>query len=326
MCTRVTYLGQDGLVITGRSMDWFEDMGTELWAFPRGMARDGAAGPRSVKWTSKYGSVIASGYGIGTTDGLNEKGLVANLLYLVEAGYPKDDGKRPTLCIAVWPQYVLDNFATTAEVVEALAADAFVVLAPDLPNGKPLSLHLAVSDASGDSAIFEYVDGALQVHHSRDYQVMTNSPVFDQQLAINAYWETIGGMTMLPGTNRAADRFVRASFYVHALPQTTDVRRALAGVLGVVRNVGVPLGISVEGQPNISSTLWRTVSDQSDPTYFFDAATSPNAFWVPLAKLDLSEGAPVRKLPLAGGETYAGSAVGDFVATTPFKFFEAPAS
>lgn len=326
MCTRVTYLGPDGLVITGRSMDWFEDMGTELWAFPRGMERDGAAGTRSLRWTSRYGSVVASGYGIGTTDGLNEKGLVANMLYLAEAGYPEDDGERPTLCIAAWPQYVLDNFATTAEVVEALGADAFVILAPDLPNGKAMSLHLAVSDASGDSAIFEYVDGALQVHHSHEYQVMTNSPVFDQQLAVNAYWETIGGLTMLPGTSRAADRFVRASFYVHALPQTTDLTDALAGVLGVVRNCSVPLGIHVEGQPNISSTLWRTVAEQRVPTYFFDAATSPNTFWVPLADLDLSEGAPPMKLPLAGGETYAGSAAASFVAAAPFKFFEAPAS
>jgi penicillin V acylase-like amidase (Ntn superfamily) len=88
----------------------------------------------------------------------------------------------------------------------------------------------------------------------------------------------------------------------------------------------VPLGISVEGQPNISSTLWRTVAEQRDPTYFFDAATSPNTFWVPLADLDLSEGAPPLKLPLAGGETYAGSAAGNFVATAPFTFFEAPAS
>jgi penicillin V acylase-like amidase (Ntn superfamily) len=186
MCTRVTNLGPDDLVITARSMDWFEDMGTDLWAFPRGMARDGAAGPRSVRWTSKYGSVIAAGDDIGTTDGLNEAGLAANMLYLVEAEYPEDEGTRPTLCISTWPQYVLDTFATTAETVEALAADPFVLLAPDLPNGKPMSLHLAVSDASGDSAISEYVGGKLQIHHGREYQLMTNSPVYGEQLAMDS--------------------------------------------------------------------------------------------------------------------------------------------
>ena len=64
-----------------------EDPGTDLWAFPKGQSRDGGAGPGSIKWTSKYGSVIASFYNIGTVDGMNDAGLVANALYLVEADY-----------------------------------------------------------------------------------------------------------------------------------------------------------------------------------------------------------------------------------------------
>ncbi len=92
----------------------------------------------------------------------------------------------------------------------------------------------------------------------------------------------------------------------------------------MIRNASVPLGISTPGQPNISSTLWRTMSDHKHRTYFFDAATSPNAFWTPLEDLDLAAGAPVKKLPLAGGETYSGNAAGDFVAAAPFAFFAAP--
>ena len=79
-CTRVVYLGEDQQIMTGRTMDWKYDVGTNLWIFPRGMERSGAAGPQSLKWKSKYGSVIASGYDISTTDGVNEKGfrIVAN--------------------------------------------------------------------------------------------------------------------------------------------------------------------------------------------------------------------------------------------------------
>jgi len=40
-CSRVLYHGEDGIVITGRTMDWFEDMHTSLRAFPAGMHRDG---------------------------------------------------------------------------------------------------------------------------------------------------------------------------------------------------------------------------------------------------------------------------------------------
>src|SRR5208283_1823396 len=83
-CTRLVYLGTNGDVITARSMDWKSEMPTNLWIFPRGIERTGQAGPNSIKWTSKYGSVIASAYDVATSDGVNEKGLEANLLWLVE--------------------------------------------------------------------------------------------------------------------------------------------------------------------------------------------------------------------------------------------------
>ena len=330
-CTRAVYIGSAGMVITGRSMDWAEDMHTNLWVFPRGIARDGAAGPDSPKWTSKYGSLVASGYDIGTADGMNEEGLVANLLYLAESDYGSTEGKPP-LSMALWAQYVLDNFASVSEAVAALEKEPFRVVTATLPNGKTAQLHLAISDASGDSAIFEYLGGKLVIHHGKQYRVMTNSPSYDQQLALNAYWKDIGGLTFLPGTNRAADRFARASFlieaipteeapaYISAVPDHSYANQAAASVLSVMRSVSVPLGITTPGQPNISSTLWRTVADQKNKVYFFDSSTSPNTFWVPLSSLDFSPGAPVGKLTLAGGRIYSGNAADDFVDSEPFTF------
>jgi penicillin V acylase-like amidase (Ntn superfamily) len=134
-CTRSLSVGDNNTVITGRNMDWKEDMASNLWIFPAGMKRDGASGPRSIAWTSKYGSVIVSGYEAGTTDGMNARGLVANLLYLAESDYGTPDGSRPLLSISAWAQYVLDNYATVAEAVDALRAEPFSILAPTLPNG-----------------------------------------------------------------------------------------------------------------------------------------------------------------------------------------------
>jgi penicillin V acylase-like amidase (Ntn superfamily) len=228
-CTRSLYVGDDGTVITGRNMDWKEDMGSNLYIFPAGMKRDGASGPKSITWTSKYGSVVVSGYEVGTTDGMNEKGLVANLLYLAESEYSAPEPSRPFLSISAWTQFVLDNYATVAEAVDALRAEPFNILAPTLPNGAPAALHLSMSDATGDSAILEYVGGRLVIHHSKEYTVMTNSPVYDQQLALNAYWKDIGGLTFMPGTNRAADRFVRTSFLHNAIPRKLD-QNYIAGV------------------------------------------------------------------------------------------------
>ncbi|MEJ2673358.1 MAG: linear amide C-N hydrolase [Deltaproteobacteria bacterium] len=335
-CTRAVYLGQDGTVITGRSMDWKEDIQTNLWVFPRGMKRDGAAGPNSPKWVSKYGSVIASGYDIGTADGINEKGLVTNLLYLAESDYGRLNGKPP-LAMSLWAQYVLDNFDTVAGAVAALRQEPFRLVTMKLPNGAGAQLHLAISDSTGDSAIFEYLDGKLVIHHGKQYQVMTNSPSYDQQLALDSYWKLIGGLTFLPGTNRAADRFARASFlinavpkavapsYIKAVPGETYAHQAVLSVLSVIRSVSVPLGITTPGQPNISSTVWRTVADQKNLVYYFDSATSPNVFWVPLAELDLKAGAPVKKLTLTGGKVYAGDAASKFKPAQPFVFQSVPA-
>lgn len=320
-CTRVVYTGDNNIVLTGRSMDWKTPMESNLWAFPRGMERNGEVSGNSLKWTSKYGSVITSAFEICSTDGINEKGLVANILWLVESQYPVRDKNKPGITIAAWVQYVLDNYATVDEVVKALEADSFQIVTTQVPGEDRLAtLHLSVSDSTGDSAIFEYLNGKLTVHHSKDYKVLTNSPVYDQQLAIASYWKQVGGLDFLPGTNRASDRFARADFYVNVLPKTNDNKLAIASVFSVVRNASVPYGISTPDKPEIATTQWRTLSDSKNKIYFFEETLTPNTFWVDLNKLDLSKGAPALKLELASGQTYTGEVSANFKKAMPFEF------
>ncbi|MEK6481611.1 linear amide C-N hydrolase [Catalinimonas sp. 4WD22] len=326
-CTRVVYQGPNGTIITARSMDWKENIPANLWVLPRGMQRNGEAGPNSIQWTSKYGSVVTSSWDIATSDGMNEKGLVANMLWLAESQYPEFDsqGGKKGLAISLWLQYVLDNFATVEEAVRAMEKEAFVVVSSIIPGtDRFTTLHLSMSDASGDNAILEYIEGKLVIHHDRSYHVMTNSPIFEQQLAINQYWKSIPGNIMLPGTNRAADRYVRASYYIDAIPQTDDTRMALASVFGVIRNCSVPLGISSETEPNISSTRWRTVADQKNLVYYFDNVLNPNVVWVEFSKLDFSEGAEVKKLSLANNENYSGESSASFQVSAPLRFAGLP--
>jgi len=327
-CTRLVYHGADNDVITARSMDWKLDIATNLYIFPRGMARTGEAGPNSIRWTSRYGSVISTGYDISTTDGMNEAGLMANLLWLVESEYPPfGKGSKPGLTIAAWAQYVLDNFATVEEAVAELRKEPFTIVTDNVPGEHRLAtLHLSISDATGDSAIIEYVDGKQVIHHSRAYQVMTNSPIFEEQLALAEYWKQIGGVTFLPGTNRSADRFARASFYVNAIPKSEDPVTALASVFSVIRNVSVPFGITTPNEPNISSTRWRTVADHKRKLYFFESALTPNTFWVDLKKVDFSPVAKVLRLDLGKDQrnVFAGEALDAFRPTQPFKFLGLP--
>ena len=297
-CTRAVYLGPDGMTVTGRTMDWREDPLTNLYIFPRGVVRRGANTDKTVFWTSKYGSLSAAGYDIGITDGMNEAGLVANLLFLPESVYERPGDTRPVMGLSVWTQYVLDNFATVDEAVAELSKEKFRIDAPDLPNGVQSRLHLG-----------------------RQCQVMTNSPFYDDQLAILGYWRQIGGLTMLPGTNRASDRFVRASFYIDAVVQTSDPKIAVPAVMSVMRNVSVPYGISTPDKPHISSTRWRTVCDQKNRVYYFEPTLAMETFRVDLAKIDFGKGTPERVLKLVGGRTYTGDATAEFRRSDkPFVF------
>jgi penicillin V acylase-like amidase (Ntn superfamily) len=103
---------------------------------------------------------------------------VANILYLAESDYgdPAKTGK-PALSVGAWAQYVFDNFATVKETVDAMRDPPFTIVAPVLPNGRAAAAHLSLSDPSGDSAILEYIDGELVIHHGPEYRVMTNSPI-----------------------------------------------------------------------------------------------------------------------------------------------------
>lgn len=320
-CTRVVYDGPDGMIVTGRTMDWKEDPLTNLYIFPRGMEKKGAESASTIQWTSKYGSVVAAGYDIGICDGMNEKGLVANLLFLPESVYETDNDVRPVMGLSIWTQYVLDNFATVEEAVNELKKDKFRIDAPDLPNGVKSRLHLAISDSTGNSAIIEYLDGNISIYEGKEFQVLTNSPAYNLQLAVNDYWKQVGGLNMLPGTNRSSDRFARASFYINAVLQTPDPYIAVPTVFSVIRNVSVPYGISTPDSPHISSTRWRSVCDQKNSVYYFEKTVPMAVMHINLNEIDFSKDSGERVLKLTDGENYEGNVTKEFVKTAhPFKF------
>ena len=124
----------------------------------------------------------------------------------------------------------------------------------------------------------------------------------------------------LPGSNRSADRFVRAAYYVNAIPQSKVAQVNVASMFSVIRNVSVPYGISTQGQPHISSTRWRVVADQKNLIYYFENVLTPNVVWVNLKEVDFSKASGVRKLALDKGQVYAGNALKHFVKSSPFTF------
>jgi choloylglycine hydrolase len=315
-CSRVTWLGPDGMVITGRSMDWPYSFNSHLYAVPAGSTQDGAGGVNSLTWTRKYGAIEVAGTTDpngpidGVFDGMNEKGLVANLLYLGESDFgpvPTDD--RPRLSFAAWVDYVLTTFATVNEVVDAFTDPSIYIVPINFGPGGAAhpTVHLSVTDASGDSAIIEYLDGKPVIHHGREYQVMTNSPTYSEQLTLNAEWDDVDKNKELPGSIQSQDRFVRASYYLSKLPQTSDDRQAVAGVFSVMRNVSVPWGVGDPEHPNLSPTYWRSVADSTNKIYYFESALSPNIVWVNLNNVNLGPGSGIRAVKVEENYSISGN-------------------
>lgn len=300
-CTRILWNNNKLAVIVGRTMDWPESTEPILTVMPSGMKRNGGLlggvaiiQENPAEWTSKYGSLIVPVYGIGTADGLNERGLAGHMLYLTAADYGPRDPSKPGLQAGLWLQYVLDNAATVDEALTILNA---VQIQPAEARGRHATVHLALEDAGGDSTVIEPIDGKMVVHHGRKYRVMTNDPTYDEQLALLAKMDFSkpSSTTPLPGNVNPVDRFQRASYYLAMLPEPTGERAAVAGMLAITRNVSVPFGAPYKDF-GIYNTEYRTVIDLTARRYFFELTTSPNMVWVDLPKLNLTAGSPVLEL------------------------------
>lgn len=300
-CSRILWNDNKLAVVVSRTMDWPESTEPKLVVFPRGVQRDGGVVGTEIvvkdnpaKWTSRYGSIATTIYGIGTVDGMNESGLAIHLLYLTATDFGPRDASMPGLHAGLWGQYVLDNAASVQEALKQLEGVQIVMAEA---RGRKATVHLAMEDASGDSAIVEYIDGKPVIHHGRQYRIMTNDPTYDQQLALlkQQDFSKPSSDMALPGNVNPRDRFQRAAYYSALLPEPKNQREAVAGILAIARNVSVPFGAPYKGF-GIYNTEYRTAIDLTNKIYFFELSTSPNLIWADLTKFDLAPGAPVMEL------------------------------
>ncbi len=120
--------------------------------------------------------IVTTIYGVGTIDGMNERGLGAHGLYLNATDFGPRDPAKPGIHAALWAQYALDNAATVDEALALLDKVQIVMVEA---QGHKAFVHLALEDATGDSAIIEYIDGKPVVHHGSEFRIMTNDPTYD---------------------------------------------------------------------------------------------------------------------------------------------------
>ncbi|HXM07047.1 MAG TPA: linear amide C-N hydrolase, partial [Candidatus Acidoferrum sp.] len=293
-CTRIFANDKGSFIVVARGMDWATTTEPIITVLPRGLRHDGGkVGPKEaisenpLQWKSDYGSVVTTIYGIGSADGINERGLATHMLYFPPADYGVRQPSKPGLQAALWAQYALDKAATVSQAFANLEKIQVVKIEIQAHGQtQRATVHLALEDASGDSAILEYIGGKLVVYHGRQYRVMTNAPAYDEQLRLLSQLNYSNPTmdTRVPGNVNPRDRFQRATYFLSVLSTPKTQRQAIAGMFTLIRNASIPFGAPVNG--STFNTEYRTVSDLTDKSYYFELTTAPNVIWVDLKKLD----------------------------------------
>lgn len=278
----------DQAKVVARSMDLKENESPMLRSSPRGIARIGDLSNNHLSWQAKYGSVVVTAYNTNAvTDGINDQGLSVHLLPVEQANYGVRDITKPALSNVLWVQYMLDNYKTVDEALASL--DQYQIIESKIGE-KALPSHIALQDATGDSAMIEFIDGKITVNHGKEFNVMTNQISSALQIESLKQYKPFGGDLALPGELDANSRYIRAAGYLKLLPQPTDSSEAISGIESVIRTTMVPHGSEQ------SPTRWVTTSDLSNQVYYFTSTNKPNVLWVDLKKLNLKETSSIMQL------------------------------
>jgi len=155
-------------VFAAKSYDWTTGLGIIL-SNPRGERISLPVGSNPpISWEARFGSITFNQYGqFMPNGGMNEAGLVIEVLWLDDTYYPVLNGQIPINELQ-WVQYHLDVCESVDEVILSLQNFAIVPV-----FGK---LHYFVADKSGKTAIIEFLDGKAVVSDGNNLvcNVITN--------------------------------------------------------------------------------------------------------------------------------------------------------
>jgi choloylglycine hydrolase len=332
-CTGIQLIAEDGTVVYARTMEFGNDIQSEVMMIPRGYARVGTTpdGKEGLKWKAKYASVAANGVGLPVLfDGLNEKGLAAGMFYFpTSAGYMPYTAADAGKTIAQWEvgSWILENFASVEEV-KANIGNIVVPAVVFSGWGFAPEAHYIVHDASGKSIVIEYVGGKLNVHDN-PLGVLTNSPTFDWHMTnlrnylnfsmTNAPPVQLGsvkllptgqgsGMLGLPGDFTPPSRFVRAVAFSQSVlkPKTGD--DAVMEAFHVLNQFDIPKGAAREqekdAQGNILAdyTIWTSANDLKAKRFYFRTYENSQVRMVDLMKMNL-DAKDITKISMKGAES-----------------------
>ena len=198
------FINRNGQMVFGRNYDWISDAGmvcTNLKGLSKTSLK--TENGETISWISQYGSITFNQYGKEfPTGGMNEKGLVVELMWLDETKYPANDN-RPAIGVLQWIQYQLDNCASIEEVI---ATDKKIRISPTGTT----PLHYLVADPNGNAAAIEFLKGKMVVHKGNElsFPVLTNN-IYEQSVKSYQTSTTYG--------NNSLERFGKACVMIQQL-------------------------------------------------------------------------------------------------------------
>lgn len=207
MCTVIKVSNEEkNIHIVARSMEFEVDTKSEIAFFPRDtneITSEAPAKCEGVKWVTRYAYIGITAFGLGISDGINEKGLSAELLWFPENEYPPLDSKKKDnyLKADYLMNWILGQFDNVNDVVKHLQNVNVWDKERMVPGTNEFFLlpaHWSVHDAKGNSIVIEFFDrnkdascpnilnkrtpGAKLHIFENNVKVMTNGPSFDWQV------------------------------------------------------------------------------------------------------------------------------------------------
>lgn len=314
-CTGIKLTAKDGSAIHGRTLEFGIPVEITTVVIPRNYEFKAITpnGPGLV-YKSKYAAVGAVAFdSVAILDGMNEKGLCVGTFYFPTfAGYTPttSENQSKSLSPVDFPNWIVTQFATLAEVKDALDG---VVIAPTVVKawgGEPVPFHYIVFEKGGKALVIEPIDGKLVVRDD-NLGVFTNSPTFDWHMTnlrnfINLSPYNIGekeiegekfvqfgqgsGMVGLPGDYTPPSRFVRAAVFASASTPSKNANESVLQAFHVLNNFDIPVGVSRQktGDTYASDfTQITCVRDPNDLKYYFKTYADQSIKVIDLKKFEL---------------------------------------
>jgi len=203
-CTAFGISQGDNHQVVGKNYDWDVDDGLII-VNKKGVTKTAFGQANPATWVSQFGSVTFNQYGREMPNGgMNEAGLVVEILWLRESRYPSGD-RRPAVGNLQWIQYQLDNYSSIDQVI---ASDTLIRIAPDYG----VNVHYFVCDSSGQSAVVEFLDGKMRsfAHDNLPVAAITNN-TYEQSLAYLKKYEGFGGQQPMGERDNSSDVYSRAA-------------------------------------------------------------------------------------------------------------------